>query len=100
MKGVPRLGDDIKIEEVLQKDDLKLAVLSAFQVEPEWVESKLDPKTKVIWVLQAKTAAEVRGCSTLSLLSKLAPCQLVCDQVQRPFQRSIDWNVAGHIGFL
>ncbi|CZT50198.1 uncharacterized protein RSE6_11139 [Rhynchosporium secalis] len=58
VKGCPRLGDDIKIEEVLQKDDLKLAVLSAFQVEPEWVESKLDPKTNVIWVLQAKTDAE------------------------------------------
>ncbi|KAH9221079.1 tyrosyl-DNA phosphodiesterase-domain-containing protein [Leptodontidium sp. 2 PMI_412] len=58
VKGTPRLGDDIKIEEVLQKDDLKLAVLSTFQVEPEWVESKLDPKTKVIWVLQAKTDAE------------------------------------------
>ncbi|KAL2067954.1 hypothetical protein VTL71DRAFT_16052 [Oculimacula yallundae] len=58
VKGVPRLGDDIKIEEVLQKDDLKLAVLSGFQVEPEWIESKLDPKTKVVWVLQAKTDAE------------------------------------------
>ncbi|KAK0116055.1 hypothetical protein ONS95_013089 [Cadophora gregata] len=58
VKGVPRLGDDIKIEEVLQKDDLQLAVLSAFQVEPEWVETKLDPKTKVMWVLQAKTADE------------------------------------------
>ncbi|KAH7321545.1 tyrosyl-DNA phosphodiesterase [Rhexocercosporidium sp. MPI-PUGE-AT-0058] len=58
VKGTPRVGDDIKIEEVLQKDDLKLAVLSAFQVEPEWVQSKLDPKTKVVWVLQAKTDAE------------------------------------------
>lgn len=57
--GVPRQGDDIKIEEVLQKDDLELAVLSAYQVEPEWVESKLSPHTKVVWVLQAKTDAEV-----------------------------------------
>ncbi|PVH85495.1 phospholipase D/nuclease [Cadophora sp. DSE1049] len=66
VKGVPRLGDDIKIEEVLQKDDLKLAVLSAFQVEPEWVESKLDPKTKVIWVLQAKTAAEKQNIRSMA----------------------------------
>jgi len=40
---------------VLQKDDLELAILSAFQVEPEWVISKLNPSTKVVWVLQAKT---------------------------------------------
>lgn len=57
--GYPREGDDIKIEEVLQKTDLELAVLSSFQVDPEWVSSKLNPMTKVVWVLQAKTEAEV-----------------------------------------
>jgi len=56
--GCPR-QNDIKIEEVFQKDTLKLAVLSAFQIEPEWVASKLKPNTKVIWVLQAKTDAQV-----------------------------------------
>ncbi|KAH7393195.1 tyrosyl-DNA phosphodiesterase-domain-containing protein [Cadophora sp. MPI-SDFR-AT-0126] len=66
VKGVPRLGDDIKIEEVLQKDDLQLAILSAFQVEPEWVASKLDPKTKIIWVLQAKTAAEKQNIRSMA----------------------------------
>ncbi|KAH8600886.1 tyrosyl-DNA phosphodiesterase-domain-containing protein [Bisporella sp. PMI_857] len=55
--GYPRT-DDIKIEEVLQKDTLDLAVLSSFQIEPEWVASKLNPSTKVIWVLQAKSEAE------------------------------------------
>jgi len=40
---------------VLQKEDLELAVLSAFQIEPDWVISKLAPSTKVVWVLQAKT---------------------------------------------
>lgn len=43
---------------MLQKGDLELAVLSAFQVEPEWVISKLDPSTKVVWILQAKTEWE------------------------------------------
>jgi hypothetical protein len=57
--GCPRQGDDIKIEEVLQKDDLDFAVLSAYQVDPEWVMSKLGPKTKVVMVLQAKTEQEV-----------------------------------------
>lgn len=57
--GYPRQQDDIKIEEVLQNQDLQLAVLSAFQVDVEWITSKLRPDTKVIWVLQAKTEAEV-----------------------------------------
>ena len=57
--GCPRHGDDIKIEEVLQKEDLELAVLSAFQVDPDWVVSKLSPLTKVIWVLQAKNESQV-----------------------------------------
>ncbi|KAA8573112.1 hypothetical protein EYC84_003635 [Monilinia fructicola] len=60
--GFPR-EDDIKIEEVLQHSTLQHAVLSAFQVEPDWVISKLLRTTKVIWVLQAKTEAEV---STMS----------------------------------
>ncbi|KAI9049476.1 hypothetical protein LZ554_006507 [Drepanopeziza brunnea f. sp. 'monogermtubi'] len=62
--GMPRHGDDIKIEEVLQKNDLELAVLSAFQIEPEWVESKLNQHTKVIWVLQAKSEAERQNISS------------------------------------
>lgn len=57
--GFPRDGDDIKIEEVLQKDDLELAVLSAFQIDSDWIMSKLNEKTKVVWVLQAKSEAEV-----------------------------------------
>ncbi|KAB8299774.1 hypothetical protein EYC80_000026 [Monilinia laxa] len=57
--GFPR-EDDIKIEEVLQHSTLQHAVLSAFQVEPGWVMSKLLTTTKVIWVLQAKTEAEFK----------------------------------------
>lgn len=60
-RGYPRQGDDIKIEEVLQKNDLELAILSGFQLDPEWIQSKLAIHTKVIWVLQAKTEAEVSG---------------------------------------
>jgi hypothetical protein len=59
--GYPRQGDDIKIEEVLQKDDLELAVLSSYLIDPAWVETKLDSKTRVIWVLQEKDEAEVSG---------------------------------------
>ncbi|KAH8821585.1 tyrosyl-DNA phosphodiesterase domain protein [Xylogone sp. PMI_703] len=57
--GYPRQGDDIKIEEVFQKNDLELAVLSSFQLDADWVMSKLDlSKTKLIWVLQAKDESE------------------------------------------
>lgn len=52
VRGCPRQGDDIKIEEVLQKEDLDFAVLSAYQVDPDWVISKLEPKTKVVMVLR------------------------------------------------
>ncbi len=44
--GHPRTGDDIKIEEVLQKNDLNLAVLSSFQWEMDWLLTKLNLKSK------------------------------------------------------
>jgi hypothetical protein len=68
--GYPR-KDDMKIEEVLQKDNLELAVLSAFQIDPEWIASKLRPETKVVFVLQAKTEAEVGLLDFLSCCSIL-----------------------------
>jgi hypothetical protein len=57
--GSPRQGDDIKIEEVLQKNELEHAVLSAFQIEPDWIGGKMEDRTKVVWVLQAKGEGEV-----------------------------------------
>ena len=67
-KGYPREVDAIKLEEVLQKDTLQLAVLSAFQVDPNWVYDKMRPNTRVIWVLQAKTEAEVSGQDSSNFL--------------------------------
>ncbi|TQS38894.1 hypothetical protein Golomagni_00592 [Golovinomyces magnicellulatus] len=61
VRGFPRHGDDISIEEVLQKNDLTLAVLGAFQIDPEWIMGKLEPQTRVYWVLQAKTESEKRN---------------------------------------
>jgi hypothetical protein len=53
--GCPR-QDDIKIEEVLQKDDLELAVLSAYQWDDEWILRKINMrKTKIVCVVQAET---------------------------------------------
>lgn len=57
--GYPR-ENDIKIEEVLQKNDLDLAVLSAFQWDDAWVASKLDlTKTKLICVVQSQDEEHV-----------------------------------------
>ncbi len=57
--GYPR-EDDIKIEEVLQKTDLELAVLCAFQWDVEWLLRKIAlDRTKMIFVMQAKEDAVV-----------------------------------------
>lgn len=52
--GFPR-HEDIKIEEVFERNDLNLAVLSSFQWDVEWVLGKLNAaSTKMIFVMQAK----------------------------------------------
>ncbi|KAK4123681.1 phospholipase D/nuclease [Parathielavia appendiculata] len=57
--GQPRQGDDIKIEEVLQKRQLLLAVLSSFQWDYDWLESKIDlGRTRLILIAFAADAAE------------------------------------------
>ncbi len=59
--GQARLGDDIKIEEVLQKTQLELAVLSSFQWDEDWLMSKVDiTRTKLILVAFAADEAQVR----------------------------------------
>ena len=50
---------DIKIEEVLEKSDLQLAVLSAFQWDIAWIFDKLSlSKTKLYLVMQAKEESQ------------------------------------------
>ncbi|KAM7192670.1 tyrosyl-DNA phosphodiesterase 1 [Naviculisporaceae sp. PSN 640] len=58
-RSQPRLGDDIKIEEVFQKEKLRLAVLSSYQWDDEWIETKLDmANTKVVFIAFAANDAE------------------------------------------
>lgn len=58
-RGCPRTGDEITIEEVFQKDQLELAVLSSFQWDEEWMISKLDiRKTKILLLAFAKDEAQ------------------------------------------
>ena len=55
--GHPR-SNDIKIEEVLQSKTLRIAVLSAFQWDTDWLLTKTDAtRTKFILVMQAKEEA-------------------------------------------
>lgn len=56
--GHERKRDDIKLEEVLQKDDLNLAVLSSFQWDMDWLLAKINTRsTQVTLVMQAKDQA-------------------------------------------
>ncbi|KAL4884082.1 tyrosyl-DNA phosphodiesterase-domain-containing protein [Aspergillus karnatakaensis] len=56
--GYRRSEEDIKIEEVLQKSDLELAVLSAFIWDTDWLFSKVNlASSRFILVMQAKDDA-------------------------------------------
>ncbi|KAI1129584.1 tyrosyl-DNA phosphodiesterase-domain-containing protein [Nemania abortiva] len=58
VSGYPR-QDDIKIEEILQKEQLELAVLSSFQWDDEWLLSKIDiKKTKMVCIAFASNEAQ------------------------------------------
>lgn len=60
--GQPRQGDDIKIEEVLQKQQLQLAVLSSYQWDEEWMLSKIDlARTKLVLIAFAVDEAQVNS---------------------------------------
>ncbi|KAJ5600303.1 tyrosyl-DNA phosphodiesterase-domain-containing protein [Penicillium hetheringtonii] len=50
----PRKPDDVSLEEVLQSNDLELAVMSSFLWDMEWVLRKLDTKkTRILFVVHA-----------------------------------------------
>lgn len=53
--GCDRKGDDIKLEEVFQKSDIDLAILSSFMWDMDWLFSKLDTKnSRFLLMMQAK----------------------------------------------
>lgn len=48
----PRTENDIKIEEVLERDKLKTAILSSYLWDTEWIFTKISPSnTKIIFVM-------------------------------------------------
>lgn len=73
-RGSPR-DDDITIEEVFQKDELDLAVLSSWQWNEDWLFSKLDmTRTKVLLIAFANDDAQVcQPFHVLGLVGSIAP---------------------------
>ncbi|CAI4211433.1 unnamed protein product [Parascedosporium putredinis] len=58
--GQERRGDDIKIEEVFQRSELKLAVLASFQWDDDWLLSKINlSQTRLICVAFARDEAHI-----------------------------------------
>ncbi|KAJ4028328.1 hypothetical protein NW752_000585 [Fusarium irregulare] len=58
-KGYSRTSEDIKIEEIFQKDKLELALLSSYQWDDEWLVSKLDlRRTKLLLLAFADSEAQ------------------------------------------
>jgi len=58
--NAPRSNDDITIEEVLQRGDLELAVLSSFLWDMEWLFTKMDTSyTRFILMMHAKEKSTV-----------------------------------------
>ncbi|KAJ6150221.1 Tyrosyl-DNA phosphodiesterase [Penicillium samsonianum] len=52
--GFPRSGNEITIEEVIQRDDLELGVFSSFLWDMPWLYSKFNNSTtRIIFVMQA-----------------------------------------------
>lgn len=85
-RGYPRTPDDIKFEEVLQKDSLMLAVLSSYQWDDEWIMSKVDlRRTKLLLLAFAADEAQV-GCAVSS--SPFQTRMLMSDSIQKTAMRS------------
>ena len=79
VRGYPRLGDDITIDEVLQKEQLELAVLSSFQWDDEWLMSKVDiSRTKLLLVAFAADESQVSRSLASGKLLQLSILLLPC----------------------
>jgi hypothetical protein len=64
LDGFPRQGNDITIEEVIQRSELELAIFSSFLWDMEWLFTKLDiQRTRFMLVMQANDQSLVRKFS-------------------------------------
>lgn len=75
----PRTGDDIKIEEVFQQADLKLAVLSSFMWDTEWLFSKLDiSRTRFMLIMEGKEESTVSSSKFCAICLWLLVTIYIC----------------------
>lgn len=83
VKDVPRDGTDITIEEVLQKETLYGAVLSAFQWDHEWLWSKIPEKKlqRFVLVMQAKEERDKKAI--LEVLGGLPKTSIVFPPMEK-----------------
>ena len=66
--GFPRTGNEITIEEVIQRDDVELAVFSSFLWDMEWLFRKLNTSsTRFVLTMQADDQETVRVVTRLLL---------------------------------
>lgn len=65
--GFPRSGNEITIEEVIQRDDLELGVFSSFLWDMPWLYSKFNNSTRILFVMQANDEETVSDRCTMTL---------------------------------
>lgn len=90
VRGYPRTDDDITIEDVLQKDQLVLAMISSFQWDEDWMLSKIDvSKTRLLLLAFATDDTQVWAAHSYSGLARAADSACVsaetCYACQCPF---------------
>jgi hypothetical protein len=62
LAGFPRTGNEITIEEVIQRDDLEVVILSSFLWDMEWLFRKLNTThTRIVLTMQANDQETVRS---------------------------------------
>jgi hypothetical protein len=67
--GFPRSGNEITIEEVIQRDDLELGVFSSFLWDMPWLYSKFNhSSTRILFVMQANDEETVSNTCTIALM--------------------------------
>jgi hypothetical protein len=70
-RGYERTGDDIKFEEVLQKDHVQLAILASYQWDDDWLLKKIDiNRTRLMCIAYAESEAQVFIPSLPSFLTR------------------------------
>lgn len=88
--GQSRTGEDIKIEEILQKSDLQLAILSSFVWDESWLLSKIDiQKTKLMLVAYAPDNATVSIPVAHETETVLTTRKERVDEIECPAKRAI-----------